>query len=142
MTTESNATIIKLSDIGETVASSDVDIRGRTVKDKGGKNLGKVHDLLIDDQEHRVRFLLIEHGGFLGLGETKSFIPVDAITKITDDDIFISHTHEHVAKAPPYDPDLVDDRSYHGSIYGHYGYTPYWGAGYSYPGAYMGRMIL
>lgn len=134
MTSQSSATIRKLSDSSETVTPAAKDIRGRKVKDKDGKDLGKVHDLLIDDQEHKVRFLLVEHGGFIGVGETKSFIPVDAITKITADDVFINHTREHVAGAPPYDPELVDDRSYHGSIYGHYGYAPYWGAGYVYPG--------
>lgn len=142
MTTSSNATISKLGDSGQTVTPTAADIRGRTVKDKDGQDLGKVHDLLIDDQEHRVRFLLVEHGGFLGLGETRSFIPVDDITKITDRVVSINHTREHVAAAPAYDLDLVDDRSYHGSIYGHYGYTPYWGVGYSYPGAYTGRMTM
>lgn len=100
-----------------------------------------MHDLLIDDQEHKVRFLLVEHGGSIGLGETKSFIPVDAITKITADDVFVDHTREHVSGAPAYDPSLVDDRSYHGSIYGYYGYTPYRGASYSYPG-FLGRVSM
>lgn len=140
MTSQSNASLSKLSDSGQTVTPSAEDIRGRTVKDKDGNDLGKVHDLLIDDREHRVRFLLVEHGGFLGLGETKSFIPVDAITKITAVDVLINHTREHVAAAPRYDPDLVDDRDYHGSIYDHYGYIPYWGAGYAYPG-YLGGMM-
>ncbi|MGI8613673.1 MAG: PRC-barrel domain-containing protein [Nocardioidaceae bacterium] len=141
MTSLSNATISKLSDSGQTVSPPAEDIRGRTVKDKDGNDLGKVQDLLIDDQEHKVRFLLVEHGGFLGFGETKSFIPVDAITKITTDDVLINHTSEHVAAAPSYDPALTDDRDYHGSIYDHYGYTPYWGVGYGYPG-YLGGMIL
>ncbi len=97
---ESNATISKLSDSGQTVPTSAEDIRGRTVKDKDGQDLGKVHDLFIDDQERKVRFLLVKHGGFLGLGQTQSFIPVDAITKITAGDVLISHTREHVAAAP------------------------------------------
>jgi sporulation protein YlmC with PRC-barrel domain len=141
MPSQSNATLSKLSDSGRTVSPSADDIRGRTVKDKDGKDLGKVHDLLIDDQQNKVRFLLVEHGGFLGLGETKSFIPVDAITKITADDVFINHTREHVATAPRYDPDLASDRSYPASIYDHYGYTPYWVPGYAYPG-HLGGMIL
>lgn len=142
MTTQSNATITKLSDSGQTVTPSSDDIRGRTVKDKGGEKLGKVEELLIDDREHKVRFLLVEHGGFIGFGETKSFIPVDAITKITADEVLINHTREHVAAAPPYAPDLVDDPSYHDTVYGHYGYEPYWGPGYSYPGYLgLGRMF-
>jgi len=133
MTTQDNATLSKLSDTGQTVKDAADDIRGRKVKDKDGKDIGTVHDLLIDDRERKVRFLLVEHGGFLGLGRTKSFIPVDAITRITADDVLINHTRDHVAAAPGYAPDLVADRAYHGSIYSHYGYMPYWTAGYGYP---------
>lgn len=130
MSTQDNSTLIKLSDTGQTVDNAGDDVRGRKVKDKDGNDVGKVHDLLIDSQERKVRFLLVEHGGFLGVGETKSFIPVDAITRITDDDVYINHARDHIAGAPRYDPSLVDDRAYHGSIYDYYGYAPYWGAGY------------
>lgn len=134
MTTQNNATLSKLSDTGKTVEGVANDIRGRKLKDKDGKDLGKVHDLLIDDSEGKVRFLLIEHGGFLGIGETKSFIPVDAITQITEDEVLINHTRDHVAGAPGYDPTLINDRVYHERIYSHYGNAPYWVAGYAYPG--------
>jgi sporulation protein YlmC with PRC-barrel domain len=128
------ATLSKLSASGQTIANADHDIRGRKVKDKAGNEIGTVDDLLIDDEERKVRFLRVEHGGFLGFGETKSFIPVDAITRITADDVFIDHSREHVAGAPRYDPDLVDDLKYYGSLYDHYGYSPFWGMGYTYPG--------
>lgn len=133
MATQDNATLSKLSDSGQTVANAADDIRGRKVKDKDGNDLGKVDDLLIDDGERKVRFMRVEHGGFLGFGETKSFIPIDAITRITVDDVYINHSRDHVANAPRYDPDLVEDRTYYANLYGHYGYTPFWGAGYSYP---------
>lgn len=133
-TPDDNATLSKLSDTGQTVENPDEDIRGRTVLDKDGNDIGKVHDLLIDDKERRVRLLLVEHGGFLGIGETKTFIPVDAITGITDDAVHISHSKEHVAGAPRYDPDLADDLAYYGNVYGYYGYLPFWGGGYAYPG--------
>ncbi len=133
MTMQDNATLSKLSDSGQTVAHADEDVRGRKVKDKDGKDIGKVDDLLIDDQEHKVRFLRVEHGGFLGLGETKSFIPVDAITRITKHDVYINHSAGHVAAAPRYDPDLIDDQNYYDDIYGYYGYRPFWGLGSTYP---------
>lgn len=138
MTTNPNATITKLSESGRTITPAD-DIRGRTVRDKDGNDLGKVHDLIIDDQEYRVRFLLVDHGGFLGMGASESFIPVDDITAITDTVVSINHTRGHVAAAPAYNPDLLDARSYHGSIYGHYDFTPYWEAGYDSPSAYIGH---
>jgi sporulation protein YlmC with PRC-barrel domain len=68
-----NGTLSKLSDIGKTVDGAANDIRGRNVKDEDGKDLGKVHELLVDDNEGKVRLLLGEHGGFLGMGKTKSF---------------------------------------------------------------------
>ena len=133
-----SATLYILGDRGQTVDGSANDVRGRQVKNGGG--IGKVPDLLVDDQQEKVRFLLVEHGGFLGFSETKSSIPVDAVTKITQDDVLIDQSRERVAAAPGYgratnssSPNLVDDRQYPASTYSHHGYTPYWGAGYMYP---------
>lgn len=135
MTAQNNASLSKLTDTGKTVVGAANDVRGRKVTDKDGKDLGHVHDLLIDDNDGKVRFLLVDHGGFLGIGRTKSFIPIEAITKITEDEVFINHTRDHVAGGPGYDPDLVNDRVYHEGIYSYYGYGPSWGAGYAYPGS-------
>lgn len=135
-------TLSRLRDSGQTVASSDEDIRGRMVKDKDGREIGKIEHLLIDDAEQKVRLMEIASGGFLHLGERKSYIPVEAITRITDQEVFISPTAEHVAGAPPYDPDLVaipsDDYL---DLYPYYGYEegPAFGgvvptlSGYPYP---------
>jgi sporulation protein YlmC with PRC-barrel domain len=132
MTTKHNATLYTLGDRGQTIDGLANDVRGRHVKDKNGEGIGKVADLLVDDLENKVRFLLVEHGGFLGFGETKSLIPVDAITKITENDVYVDQSRERVAAAPAYTPELVDDRPYHASIYSYYGYAP-WGVGDGYP---------
>lgn len=124
MTTPICITLNTLSDTGMTVADPAQDIRGRKVKDENGRSLGKVRDLLIDDAERKVPFLLVEHGGLLG--QEKSVIPVNAINRITKDAVFLNHTREHVAAAPGYDPALINERTYHDSIYNHYGYLPYW----------------
>ncbi len=122
------ATLSNLGDNQRTIASSDEDIRGRMVKDKDGLDLGKVEGLLVDDRDSKVRFMEVGSGGFLGLGETKSFIPIDAITRMTADEVYISHTREHVAGAPRYDPDLVKDEShFYFGLYPYYGYLGYMG---------------
>ena len=133
METPDTGKLVKLSSTDETVSMTDEDVRGRSVKDKDGERIGTVHDLLVDQEQNKVRFLLVESGGFLGIGETKSFIPVDAVTRVTEDEVFIDQAKDAVAAAPGYDPKLVDDRSFHESVYGHYGYTPFWAPGYSYP---------
>lgn len=126
--------LVKLADTDETIISSDEDVRGRHVKDKSGEDLGKVDELLIDTNENKVRFLIVASGGFLGLGEQKSFIPVDAVTRVQVDEVHIDQTRERVASAPAYDPELVEAQGFYDDIYGYYGYMPFWGAAYAYPG--------
>jgi sporulation protein YlmC with PRC-barrel domain len=121
MTSQNHATLSKLTGTGMTVDNATDDMRGRKVTDKDGKDVGKVQDVFVDDRERKARFLLVEHGGFLGIGEKKSFLPVDAITWTTSDDVSIN-------------PELVNDSGYQSSIYGYYGCAPYWSAGYAYPG--------
>ena len=119
-------TLRRLRDSDRTVEHPAEDIRGRMVKDNDGQDLGRIGALLIDDGERHVRFMEVATGGFLGFGEAKSFIPVEAITRITDNDVYISHTREHVAGAPPYDPDLVaSDPGYFFGLYPYYGYSGY-----------------
>ena len=134
MSPQDYVTLSKLSGAVVALKNATDDMRGRKVKDKGGKDFGKVHDVFVDDHERRPRFLLVNHGGFLGIGEKKSFIPVDAIRVTTSDDVYINDTHDHIAGAPAYDPDLINDRAYQSSIYSYDGYAPYWSAGYTYPG--------
>ncbi|MGK9465179.1 PRC-barrel domain-containing protein (plasmid) [Streptomyces sp. G6] len=133
MTADKAPILNKLSDSQQTVATPEEDVRGCKVADTNGNDIGKVEDLLVDEPEGKVRFLLVAHGGFLGFGETKSFIPVDAVTHITDDQVFIDQSRERVSKAPVYDPDLTDEPEYYSNVYGYYGYSPFWGPGYIYP---------
>lgn len=134
MDTPKTGTLLKLSEIDETVASPDNDIHGRHVRDRHGVDLGKVKDLLVDEAENKVRFLEVASGGFLGIGQDTSLIPVDAITDITDDEVRIDQTRDVVAGAPAYDPDLVRERDGYGEYLGYYGYGAWWAPGYQYPG--------
>ena len=81
--------LIKLGDTDLTVASPDEDIRGRSVIDSAGKKIGEVSALIIDDTEARVRFMQVATGGFLGIGDKHFLIPVDAITSIDKDNVYI-----------------------------------------------------
>ncbi|REJ06315.1 PRC-barrel domain containing protein [Microbacterium bovistercoris] len=134
MNAKTSGTLFKLSETDETVRQPDEDIRGRDVRDRDGEDLGTVKDLLIDADEDRVRFLEVASGGFLGIGKDTTLIPVDAITSITADEVRIDQTREHVAGAPAYDPELVRRQEDYGSILEYYGYMPFWGGGYVYPG--------
>ncbi|UNK71455.1 PRC-barrel domain-containing protein [Microbacterium sp. H1-D42] len=135
MDASSSGTLIKLSETDETVADRADDIRGRKVKDSAGEDLGKVKDLLIDQDENRVRFMEVASGGFLGIGQDTSLIPIDAITAIAEDEVRIDQTRTEVAGAPAYDPDLVRERQRdtYGEYLSYYGYPLWWGPDYAYP---------
>lgn len=117
-------TLSRLGDHDLTVSASDEDIRGRAVRDRDGEVLGRVEGLLVDDVERRVRFMEVATGGFLGIGESRTLIPVEAITRIEAGEVHIGHTREHVAGAPRYDPQLTLERdaSSWSGLYPYYGY--------------------
>jgi sporulation protein YlmC with PRC-barrel domain len=119
---EKTAKMIRLSDTELTITNPAEDIRGRAVVDRDGEDLGEVEDLLIDEPEKRVRLLEVASGGFLGLGKTKFLLPVEAITRISDDTVYVNQTRQYIAGAPHYDPDLIHQEAGAKGYYGERGY--------------------
>ena len=132
MATETRSRLFKLSDSTLTVKDPSEDIRGRKVLDKNGDEVGTVDDLLLDDGERKVRFLRVVAGGFLGIGEHKFLVPVDSITRLTGDAVYVDRTREHVAGGPAYDPAIDQDEAAE-QVYSHYGMIGFWGQDYIYP---------
>lgn len=128
-----SAKLVRLSDTNLTLEHAAEDVRGCKVTDAEEKDIGHVDDLMIDDEQKKVRFLVVAAGGFLGIGEKKFWIPVDAVTAISDDQVRVDTTVEHIKGAPGYDPEIVPAQPYANDVYAYYGIAPYWGAGYVYP---------
>ncbi|HEY2642353.1 MAG TPA: PRC-barrel domain-containing protein [Galbitalea sp.] len=131
MATYNTNQLVRLSDTDEFVLDPTEDVRGRKVKDSDGADLGKVKDLLIDQEDNKVRALVVDHGHFLE--KTTSVIPVDAIYRVSADEVHITQNKEKVAGSSVYDPTLVYDADYYFAIYDYYGYSPYWYDEYVYP---------
>ncbi|GAA0463481.1 hypothetical protein Ade02nite_30230 [Paractinoplanes deccanensis] len=136
---EPAGTLTPLSESGQTIADPAQDVRGRDVVDSDGESVGTVADLLVDPDQGTVRFLRVEHGGLLGFGASSSFVPVEAVTRVTDEQVVVGSGRDRIAGAPRYDPDLADQHDYYEQVYGHYGYPPFWAPGYIYPGFPIGR---
>jgi sporulation protein YlmC with PRC-barrel domain len=126
------ADLVRLSDSG-IKRDHAKDLLGCTVFDRSGVDIGEVDDLLIDEQEHKVRFIQVASGGFLGLGAMHFLVPVDAINRIDDTTVFIDQSYGQVVGAPNYDPEVVPERPYCEGLYRHYGTIPYWQEGYRQP---------
>ena len=128
-----SATLVRLTDTTLTLADTADDVRGSTVVDCSGADVGEVDDLVIDEEERRVRLLQVGSGGFLGIGKQKVFVPVGAVTAVNDV-VRISCDRDHVAGGPVYDPDLVLEQHAMTGLFEHYGLLPHWDAGYRAPG--------
>lgn len=162
--TDQPPTLVRLDDTGRTVADPAADVRGRTVLNREGEDLGKVDDLLVDlagvsaqDQEAgrdeaqegaqdsdepdvQVRMLRVEHGGLLGIGAEVFFVPVEAVTSVDEDAVHVDLTRDRVEGAPQYDPEITDQADFYQSVYGYYGIDP-WAAGYVRP-TWPGHPVL
>lgn len=123
--------LVKLTDANLTVSDPGQDIRDRKVLDQHGEEIGHISALFIDQDERKVRMLQVAAGGFLGLGERHFLIPVEAIAKITPEQVHINQTRERVVSSPVYDPNLekIANREFWEPYYRYYGYAPYWGGG-------------
>ena len=54
------------------------EIKGTHVKNLQNQDLGQIDEVLIDPDTGQVRFVILEVGGFLGLGSTKVAVPLSA----------------------------------------------------------------
>ncbi len=107
------------------------DIKGMSVKNTSGDELGAVEDLVLDLQKGHVAYAVLASGGFLGIGEKLIAVPARKF-KMSEDNknLILDVTKEKLSGAPNFDrtawPDLSDqswmrivDR-YHGAR------TEYW----------------
>lgn len=133
MTAPTPDTLVPLNESTLTVADPGADVRGRDVLDASGEKVGHVDDLLIDSGEQKVRFLRVEHGGFLGIGADHFLVPVEAVARVTDDEVHLERDSSRLQDVPGYDPEVAEQPDYYGGVYGWWGYPGFWAPGYVYP---------
>src|SRR5215207_3842374 len=60
------------------------DLRGQGVLDPGGRYLGYVENLYVDEDERQLRFIDVVTEGFLGLGRKHHLVPIEALIPAAD----------------------------------------------------------
>jgi sporulation protein YlmC with PRC-barrel domain len=126
--------LVRLSDSGLTIVDPEEDVRGRTAYDADGAELGTIDDLYVDETERKVRLLELGTGGVLGLGKQTALVPVDAVARLDENEVYLDTRREKLASTPAFDPALTLENPAIGSVYTHYGYGPYWDDDYRHPG--------
>jgi sporulation protein YlmC with PRC-barrel domain len=69
-----------------------------------GENLGQIKDIMLDIREGKVGYVVIEFGGFLGIGEKYFAVPFEALSLDTERHAFIlNQSREVLENAPGFD---------------------------------------
>ena len=96
--------LVRLSDSDFVPQNPEDDLRGKDVYDAQGQRIGSVEDLYIERKEREVRFLEVGAGGFLGIGEKRFLVPVEAVTQVTEDRVTIEPERTQKVEGPaPFD---------------------------------------
>lgn len=113
-------------------------IHGYAVGASDGR-LGTVSNFLFDDASWSVRWLVVDTGHWLA--GRKVLLPVSVLGHLDPDkrEFSVRLTMKQIEDSPGIDTDRPVSRQMESNIYSHYGWSPYWGAGYGMGGfAYMG----
>ena len=89
-------------------------IIGDKVLNPSGEKMGSIKDIMIDLQDGKIEYVVIELGGFLGLGEKYFAIPYSALTVDAKNQTFIlSEEREKLKSAPGFDKDHWPETNSH-----------------------------
>ena len=112
------------------VVLSGSSLKGDRVVNYKGEDEGKIEEIMIDLDRGRVAYAVLSFGGVFGMGDKLFAIPWQAFSVDTTKKQFVLNADkELLEKAPGFDknnwPDMAD-LSLGSTLYGYYGYKPYW----------------
>ena len=102
------------------------EIVGTQVKNPQGEVVGKIADLVFDD-EGRISFAILGYGGFLGIGQNLVAVPITSLSSVEEAGHFaLNTTKENIQSAPLFSKKALDDPGWTNDVYRYFGQQPYW----------------
>lgn len=99
-------------------------IIGDEVENKKGKSIGKIKDIMLDTQDGKIQYLVIEFSGFMGFGEKLFAVPFSAVKlNAKNKDFVLDIEKEFLEKAPGFDKDHWPETNSH-----YFDVNAYWGS--------------
>jgi len=105
-------------------------LSGERVLTRRGEIIGDVSELMLDVQRGRIAYVVVAHGGFMGLGERLHAIPWRAL-RIEGDCLVLDAERATFLGAPGFDKEhwpSRPDAAWHHALHRHYRCRPYWEA--------------
>ena len=99
-------------------------IIGDKIQNKAGENVGKILDVMIDIQNGKIQYVIIEFGGFMGFGEKLFAVPFVALKLNTKERDFILDVEKSfLESAPGFNPEHWPETNSH-----YFDVNNYWGS--------------
>jgi sporulation protein YlmC with PRC-barrel domain len=112
-------------------------LKGDKVVNARGEDIGKIEEFMIDLQDGKVGYVVVSHGGLLGMGDKLFAVPWQALTlKVHEHAFALNVPKETLEKSEGFDKDKWPlTREELSRTYDYYGYQPYWLTGAAVAGA-------
>ena len=102
------------------------EIVGTQVRNNQGEAVGKIDDLIFDD-EGRISFVILGYGGFLGIDRNLVAVPVTSLSYVEEPKYFaLNTTKENIQSAPIFSKKALDEPGWANGFYRYFGQQPYW----------------
>jgi sporulation protein YlmC with PRC-barrel domain len=103
---------------------------GDKVVNPQGDTLGSLKEIMLDVDEGRIAYGVLESGGFLGMGAKLFAIPFEAFRIDQEHETLVLNVDtETIQNAEGFDPNNwpdTTDPGFIGRTHDHYGFRPYW----------------
>jgi sporulation protein YlmC with PRC-barrel domain len=105
-------------------------LKGDTVVNSSGEDLGKIEAIMLDVTGGRIAYAVLSFGGFLGMGSKHFAVPWSAFTIDAGEKRFIlGLSKDRLENAPGFDKDhwpSMADPAWATQVHAYYNVTPYW----------------
>jgi sporulation protein YlmC with PRC-barrel domain len=89
-------------------------IIGDKVENLQGEDLGTIKDLMVNIRSGQIEYVILDYGGFLGIGNKLFAVPFEALTINEEKEVFIlNRDKEYLEKAPGFDRDHWPETNSH-----------------------------
>lgn len=104
-------------------------LMGRPLFDEAGAEIGTITGVAIDPRSpagSAPAYVIVERGGFLGMGSSEYALPAELVVAAGDDGYRAQLSLDVLENAPAFDARLPISRREEVAICGYYGTVPYW----------------